>query len=303
MEVKSFYGIKCEKVLSKKTFIGDIAMKISASYWMFEGGLEAKLPVAEAMRQAKKLGFDAIELAIAAEGVLTDKTTQDECKSIVKEAKAIGIEISSVASGQSWSTSPSANDAKVRKSIIDFTKKALQITKWLGTDAYLFVPGAVDVFFNPASEVIPYEVCYKRAVAAVKKLLPTAEKVGVSLCIENVWNKFLLSPLEMRNFIDGFASKRVGSYFDVGNVLLTGYPDQWIKILGKRIKRVHIKDFKVSVGTAAGFVDLGEGDVNFQAVKKALAAIKYNGYVTAEMLPFVAGRPEKTVKFMKKMFK
>lgn len=278
-------------------------MKISASYWMFEGGLEAKLPVAEAMRQAKKLGFDAIELAIAAEGVLTDKTTQEECKSIVKEAKTIGLAISSVASGQSWFTSPTADDVKVRKSIVDFTKKALQVTQWLGTDAYLFVPGAVDVFFNPASEVIPYEVCYKRAVDAVKKLVPTAEKVGVSLCIENVWNKFLLSPLEMRDFIDSFGSKYVGSYFDVGNVLLTGYPEQWIKILGKRIKRVHIKDFKTSVGTAAGFVDLGEGDVDFKAVKTALAAIKYNGYVTAEMLPYAPGRPEKTAKFMKKMFK
>lgn len=278
-------------------------MKISASYWMFEGGLEARLPVAEAMRQAKKLGFEAIELAIAVEGVLTDKTTQEECKAIAREAKVIGIEISSVASGQSWFTSPTADDVKVRKSIVNFTKKALQITQWLGTDAYLFVPGAVDVFFNPASEVIPYEVCYKRAVDAVKKLVPTAESVGVSLCIENVWNKFLLSPLEMRDFIDGFSSKRIGSYFDVGNVLLTGYPDQWIKILGKRIKRVHVKDFKTSVGTAAGFVDLGEGDVDFKAVKTALAAIKYNGYVTAEMLPYAPGRPEKTARFMKKIFK
>ena len=278
-------------------------MKISASYWMFEGGLEAKLPVADAMGQAKKLGFDAIELCIATDGVLTDKTNESQCKEIKKQAKEIGIEIASVASGQSWFTSPTANDAKVRKQIIDFTKKTLQITKWLGTDAYLFVPGAVDVFFNPASEVIPYHVCFKRALDAVAKLVPTAEKVGVTICIENVWNKFLLSPLEMCCFIDSFQTRRVGAYFDVGNVLLTGYPEQWIDILGKRIKRVHIKDFKKSVGTAEGFVDLGEGDVDFTAVKKALKAIKYDGYVTAEMIPWVKGRPEKTVKFMKKQFK
>ena len=278
-------------------------MKISASYWMFEGGLEAQLPVLEAMKQARKLGFDAIELCIAAEGVLTDKTSQADCKAIVKEAKTIGIEISSVASGQSWFTSPTSNDPAVRKEIVRFTKKALQVTRWLGTDAYLFVPGAVDVFFNPSSEVIPYDVCMKWAIQAVRQLVPVAEKLKVSVCIENVWNKFLLSPLEMRDFIDGFGSKRVGSYFDVGNVLLTGYPDQWIKLLGKRIRRVHIKDFKKSVGTAEGFVDLGEGDVDFKAVKKALAAIKYNGYVTAEMLPYVTGRPEKTARYMKKMFK
>jgi L-ribulose-5-phosphate 3-epimerase len=278
-------------------------MNIGASYWMFDGGLEGRLPVIEAMRQAGKLGFDAIELCIAADGMLTDKATRDDCNAIRKEADALGIEISGLASGQSWFTSPTANDAKVRKSIIDFTRKALTITQWLGADAYLFVPGAVDVFFNPHGEIIPYEVCYKRAFDAVSGLAPTAEKTGVTLCIENVWNKFLLSPLEMRDFIDSIGSERVGSYFDVGNVLLTGYPEQWIRILDRRIKRVHIKDFKMSVGTAEGFVDLGKGDVDFEAVKKALAAIKYNGHVTAEMLPYVPGRPEKTASFMKQTFK
>ena len=87
---------------------------------------------------------------------------------------------------------------------MDFAHKALQITRWLGSDAYLFVPGAVDVFFLPDAEVIPYEVCYERASEAVKQLVPTAEKLGVSLAIENVWNKFLLSPLEMRDFVDSF---------------------------------------------------------------------------------------------------
>jgi L-ribulose-5-phosphate 3-epimerase len=278
-------------------------MKISASYWMFEGGLEGKRPIFEAMKEAKKLGFDAIELCLASQGVLTDKTSRKECDAIVAEAKNIGIQISSVASGESWSKSPTSNDAKVRKQIIDFTKKALQVTKWLGTDAYLFVPGAVDVFFLPDAEVIPYDICYKRAAEAVGKLLDTAEKVGVTICIENVWNKFLLSPLEMRCFIDSFKSKRVGAYFDVGNVLLTGYPKQWITILGKRIKRVHIKDFKKSVGTVEGFVDLLEGDVDFASVKKALASVGYKGCVTAEMLPYAPGRPEKTAKAMKKIFK
>jgi hexulose-6-phosphate isomerase len=125
----------------------------------------------------------------------------------------------------------------------------------------------------------------------------------VAICIENVWNKFLLSPLEMRDFIDSFNSQMIGAYFDVGNVLLMGYPDQWIRILGKRIKRVHVKDFKLSVGTAEGFVDLLEGDVDFEAVKKALADVGYDGYVTAELLPFEPGRPEKTAQAMKNIFK
>ena len=278
-------------------------MKIRASYWMFEGGLEATKPIAEAMQEAKELGFEVIELAIASKGVLTDQTTQAECEDIVATAQKIGIEISSIASGESWGCSPTANDAETRAKIINFTRKALQVTKWLGTDAYLFVPGAVDVFFLPDTEVIPYDLCYQRGIEAIKELQPAAEETGVAICIENVWNKFLLSPLEMRDFIDSFKSQMIGAYFDVGNVLLTGYPDHWIRILGKRIKRVHVKDFKCSVGTAEGFVDLLEGDVDFEAVKKALADVGYDGYVTAELLPFEPGRPEKTAQAMKNIFK
>jgi len=106
-------------------------MKISASYWMFEGGLEATLPVADAMAQAKDLGFDAIELCIGSQGVLTHETTQAECEQIVAKASELGIEIASVASGESWGASPSDDDPTVRARIIDFTKKALQVTKCL----------------------------------------------------------------------------------------------------------------------------------------------------------------------------
>ena len=278
-------------------------MKISASYWIFDGGLDGSLPIGSAMEQASKLGFEAIELGIASQGVLTHNTTQAECEEIVREAEKHGLEISGVASGESWTTSPTANDEDVRKKIIDFTQKALQVTQWLGSDAYLFVPGAVEVFFLPDAEVIPYDVCYQRASEAISQLVPVAEKLGVAIAVENVWNKFLLSPLEMREFIDNFNTSQVGVYFDVGNVLLTGYPDQWIRILGSRIKRVHIKDFKLSVGNADGFVDLLEGDVDFEAVKQALSEINYDGYVTAEMIPFTPGRPEKTAAAMKEIFK
>ena len=159
------------------------------------------------------------------------------------------------------------------------------------------------MFFLPEAEVIPYDVCHDRASEALRQILPAAEQAGVALCIENVWNKFLLSPLEMRDFMDSFNSEMVGAYFDVGNVLLTGYPEHWIRILGRRIKRVHIKDFKRSVGTVEGFVDLLEGDVDFQAVQQALSDIGYDGYVTAEMLPFEPGRPERTAQAMKEIFK
>ena len=277
-------------------------MKISMSYWMVEGGLEGTRPVVEAMEEAKKYGYDAIEICVGAEGVLTDKTSQSECEDIAAAAEKFGIEIASVASGQSWSWSPSASDAGIRERIIDFTGKGLQVAKWLGTDAYLFVPGAVSVFFMPDSEVVPYDVCWDRASEAIEKLIPIAEETGVSLGIENVWNKFLVSPLEMRDFIDGFDSEMVGAYFDIGNVLLWGYPDQWIRILGRRIKRVHVKDFDCSVGTVEGFCGLGDGDVDLAGVKEALVEVGYDSYLTGELLPFEAGRMEKTAEVMKKYF-
>jgi len=278
-------------------------MKISASYWMFEGGLEARKPIADAMREARQLGFDAIELAIAGSGVLTHQASQAQCEDIVATAQKIGIEIASLASGENWTCSPTANDKAVRKKSVEFNSRALQVARWLGVDAYLYVPGAVDVFFLPDAEVVPYDVCYQRATESLRQVLPAAQETGVAICIENVWNRFLLSPLEMRNFIDSFETELVRAYFDAGNVLLTGYPEHWIRILGERIKRVHVKDFKRSVGTADGFADLLEGDMDFETVKKALADVGYDGYVTAELLPFAPGRPAKTAKAMKKIFR
>jgi L-ribulose-5-phosphate 3-epimerase len=278
-------------------------MKISLSYWALEGGLEGTRPVKEALREVKDLGFDAIELAIAGSGVLTPQTTRAECAEIVALAREMGLEISSLASGESWAYSPTSSDAAVRRKIGEFTQGALQVAHWLGLDAYLYVPGAVEVFFLPDAEIVPYDVAYTRARAAITALVPQAEALGVALCVENVWNKLLLSPLEMRDFIDSFGSPCVGSYFDVGNVLAFGYPEQWIRILGQRIRRVHIKDYKRAVGSADGFCDLLEGDVDFAAVKAALAEIGYNSYVTAEILPYTPGGPQRTAVAMQQIFK
>jgi len=119
-----------------------------------------------------------------------------------------------------------------------------------------------------------------------------AEKYGVVLGIENVWNKFLLSPIEMRDLIDKVNSSFVGSYFDVGNVLYCGYPEHWINILGKRITKVHFKDYKREPGGLNCFVDLLSGDVDYIAVMDAFRNIGYDGWVTAEMLPPYKQFPE-----------
>jgi hexulose-6-phosphate isomerase len=117
-------------------------------------------------------------------------------------------------------------------------------------------------------------------------LAPEAERLGVSILVENIWNKFLLSPLEMRSLIDQVGSPRVGALLDTGNLIAFGYPEQWIRILGQRIKEVHLKDYRESVGGVGGFVGLLEGDVNWPEVMAALEEVGYDGFLTAEVFPY-----------------
>ncbi|MEW6356405.1 MAG: sugar phosphate isomerase/epimerase family protein [Planctomycetota bacterium] len=287
------------------------------SYWSFPGGLEGTAPIEKVLKDAKKLGFKGVELCIGEAGALHVNTSECECKEIVAMARGMGVRLESVATGLYWGYSLTSSKASVRKKAEDYTRKMLQITKWLGADGLLVVPGAVDVFFNPAAEVVPYDDVYSRAKAAIKKLSKTAERLKVAICVENVWNKFMYSPMEFRDFVDGINSKYVRAYFDVGNVVNFGYPEQWIKILGKRIKKVHLKDFKAVMlgpelkpfkidtlcGFGTGFVDLMAGNVNWKAVMKALRAIKYSGPLTAEMVPPTPGVLKRTSKAMDKILK
>jgi hexulose-6-phosphate isomerase len=266
-------------------------MKKSISYWAFPDGLAGTRPIVQTMVEAKAAGFEAIELCCADQGVLTPAATQKECAAIRAAADKAGIQISSLASGIYWGYNLGCNTPADRQRAEATVKKMLQVAAWLGVDALLYIPVAVDVFFNPASEVIPYDVALERAVKGTERLLKTAEKCRVALCVENVWNKFLLSPTEMRDFVDRFGTEWVGAYFDVGNVMPYGYPEQWIRVLGRRIRRVHFKDFRRAVADANGFCDLLEGDVNWPAVMAALKEAGYDGYCTAEMIPLYAHYP------------
>ena len=125
-------------------------------------------------------------------------------------------------------------------------------------------------------------MAYDRALEAVKKLAPIAEEAGIQIGLENVWNSFLLSPLEFRDFIDKVGSPNVGIYLDTGNMRISGYPEQWIKIMGKRIFKVHFKDFRVS---CSDMVDLLAGDVDWPKVMAAFKAVGYEGWASAEMIP------------------
>lgn len=255
-------------------------MKKGISIWSFAGGT-----LEENFKLAKAAGFDGVEVALDETGEIALDSTEAQIKKVKAAADKAGIELYSVASGLYWKYSLSSDDEKLREKAKQCVRKQLQVAAWLDCDTILIVPGAVSVSFAPELGVTDYDVVYERSLAAVKELAADAERLKVSIGLENVWNNFLLSPLEMRDFIDKVGSKYVGSYFDVGNVLYSGYPEQWIKILGNRIKKVHFKDYRRAVGSLDGFVDLLAGDVNWKAVKAAFDKIGYNGWVTGEMIP------------------
>jgi hexulose-6-phosphate isomerase len=157
----------------------------------------------------------------------------------------------------------------------------------LGTDVVLTLPGAVDnSLFATEPEVVGYEDAYAAAQEVLGDIARrVAGDVGVTLAVETTWNKFLLSPLEFARFIDELNSPWIAAYFDVGNAIRTGVPQDWIRILCHRIKRIHLKDFKNAVGNMHGFVNLLEGDVEWPAVMSALRAVGYDSWLTAEVLP------------------
>jgi hexulose-6-phosphate isomerase len=159
------------------------------------------------------------------------------------------------------------------------------MAKALGCESCLIVPGTVCADFVDPNKVVDYSTAYERSLEFFSRIKTYAENAKVEIGLENVWNKFLVSPLEMRDFIDKIGSDYVGSYLDIGNVLYNGYPEHWIKALGKRIKKVHFKDYRKVAGGLHGFVDLLAGDVNYPAVVDALKSVGYDGWVTAEMIP------------------
>ncbi len=170
--------------------------------------------------------------------------------------------------------------------------RCLEVANQLGATGILVVPGAVEVFFNPDMEVVQYDLAMQRVEEAVRELVPVAERNKVAIGIENVWNKMFMSPLEARDFIDKIGSEYLGWFFDVGNILAIGMPEQWIRILGNRIKKVHVKDFRRNVGTLDGFVDLLEGDVNWPEVMRSLREVGYDDFLIAEMIPHYTHAPE-----------
>ncbi len=256
------------------------------NYWVL-GGFEGIKSAYDAIDDAKAMGLDGIELTFG--DCLMENITEEECKKIAQYAATKGIGLKTLATGYYWGCSLASEDKEERKKAISFTRKYIEVAQWLGAKKILVVPGAVDVAWDESRPVTPYNTVWKNATESLMKLLPKAKRCGIEMCLENVWNKFLLSPMEMKIFLDQFDSDYIGSYFDIGNATVNGYAEHWIEILGDKIKAVHVKNFKRedAGGVLHGFGDnLMEGDVNFENVKTALRNIGYNDPVTVEMIPF-----------------
>ena len=276
---------------------GALAMPAAAQAPHFIKGIcsiifPKELPRADAFRQARNAGFDAIEIALGNDIGLDTKP--DDLKRLGDAAHQAGITIATLWVSEPFQKNPlNSEDPAVRERGIASLRTAIGIAQDIGCNALLLYP--VRLGAGPKFQY-GYEVTWQRLTAELKKVVPDAEKAKIYLNPENVWNKFLLSPREMRSFVDQFHSPWLQTHFDVGNVMQYGYPEDWIITLGPRIKRVHFKDYKLSNRAEQGhFVDLLEGDVNWKNVVTALVKTGYRGPVSPE-ISYDPSDPEKLKK-------
>lgn len=240
----------------------------------------------------KKAGYDGVEPVFSEFGYLNEETSKEEIKEIGKIAREEGLEIPSVGVWSLWKYNLVSNREETRRRAVDIVKKQVEAAAVLGADTVLVVPGYVGCDFVDEPERIRYDRAYERCLKALRELADFGEKYGVCIGIENVWNRFLLSPLEMKHLLDEVNSPFAGAYFDVGNVIYTGYPEDWIEILDSHIKKIHLSDFRYGQAGMGGFVDLFAGDVDFVKVGESLKQIGYDGWLTLEMLPNYKQFPE-----------
>jgi len=225
--------------------------------------------VLDKCKAVKEAGFQGIEA-----------NSHMDRKEVIDATKATGLAITDVCCTTHGDKPMSHPDPAIRQEGFEGAVVAIEDAREYGTDAVLLVPGRVN-------ETVSYDECWERSVEGIKKLIPVAERLKVMICIENVWNNFLLSPLEACRYVDQFNSPYVKFYFDCGNILVYGWPEQWIRILGDRIARIHIKEYSKQIadqqGRVAGFrVPLTEGDVNWEKVMEALRNNYKHVWLTTE---------------------
>lgn len=243
-------------------------IKKSLKYTM----VEEKMPIVDQFRMLVDIGFDGVEM---------DSPGEVNVDEVLAAKEATGLEIPGVINSVHWKAPLSDPDPAVRAKCVAATETALRDCKAYGGTTVLLVPAVVN-------DQVSYEEAYQRSQEEIRKMLPVAEETGVKIAFENVWNNFLLSPLEAARYVDELESDMVGWYFDVGNVVRYGWPEHWISALGDRILKLDVKEYsrkkEQEEGTWKGFdVDLMAGDCNWPEVNKALTTIGYKGWASAEV--------------------
>lgn len=256
-------------LLAKRQADNTLKLKKGVSFYM----IEEDLSLVDKCKLAKDLGFDGVEF---------NSPVDFSVDELLNAREKSGIEIPSVVNKDHWSKPLSDPDPSVRQFIIGSVAKSLEEVMALGGDTVLVVPGVVN-------EKVSYAVAYRNALDSVRKLIPHVEKTGMKIGLENVWNNFILSPVEAARFVDEVDHPLIGWYFDIGNILRYGWPEHWIEVLNKRIVKLHAKEFSRekmnNEGLRAGFdVDLLAGDNNWPVVMQALRDIDYQGgWLTVEL--------------------
>ncbi len=244
--------------------------------------------ILETFNLFKDSGFDGVEVTVSEKessiqsisdrGYLRIEKLEDDCKRLRSASRSVELEIHSVRSGLLWKYPLTSEEPRVRKTAEKIVEKELRAASKLEADALLVVPGVV-------TESISYDEAYRLALSALKRLSRVAEEENIYIAIENVENNFLLSPLEMKNFIEDIGSEKVGVYLDIGNILKLkqAYPQHWINILSEHIRKVHVKDYNRRLNS---ITYLFQGDVNWPEVIRVLKEKGYNDYLTAELPPY-----------------
>jgi len=236
------------------------------------GMIKEDLSILDKFKLVKSLGFDGVEM---------DSPNDLDDKEIIAARDEAGIIIPGVVNSVHWKKPLSHSDPAVREECTNSMIDAFHKCKLYGGTTVLLVPAIVN-------DEIRYDEAWERSTAEIKKMLPVANETGIKIAIENVWNNFLISPMEAARYIDQFNSDMIGWYMDIGNIVRSGWPHHWIQILGKRIIKVDIKDYsrkkQSEEGIWEGFkVKLGDGDSDWVKVNQALQEVGYNGWGSAEV--------------------
>ncbi|MBO3832795.1 MAG: sugar phosphate isomerase/epimerase [Candidatus Brockarchaeota archaeon] len=254
-------------------------MKKGINLWSIEWpSILRELDNKKVARKIKEIGYDGVELVFDDSSFDPIRKTEEEIRRTAEDFKSKNLEIPSVATGVFWKYNLGSNDEKTRSKGIEYGKAGVKMASIVGASSILVVPGV-------ASPETPYEELYANALNSVKKLAEFAEDYGVTIAVENVWNKFLYSPMEFKKFIMDVGMRNVKVYLDVANLMAISHPENWIHSLGNMVSNVHAKDFDTNIGNINGFRNVLKGNVDWRKIIKLLKAAGYNGYLTVECPP------------------